>query len=282
MDNKKRTIIQGIAALLQNANFKGFFTGRIYQGKGKNVCVPGLNCYSCPGAVGSCPIGSLQNSLSAHKFKLPYYVLGLLIFFGALLGRAICGFLCVFGFLQDLLYKIPFPVKIRTFKGDSFLRKIKYVVLIVMVVALPIYLKLTPVFCKYLCPSGTLSGIILSASDSRLYSVLGSLFAVKVSILLIIVLLSIMIPRPFCRYLCPLGAFYAPFNKISVLQMHVDKHQCVGCGKCHQTCDMCVNPVESPNHTECIRCGKCIHACPTNALHYSNIFAKEETQKDKA
>ncbi|MBQ6453760.1 MAG: 4Fe-4S binding protein, partial [Coriobacteriales bacterium] len=105
--------IQSVAVLLQNANFKGFLTGRIYQGPIKAVCVPGLNCYSCPGAVGACPIGSLQATLGGASFKLPYYVLGLLVFFGALLGRAICGFLCPFGFLQDLLHRIPLPTALR-------------------------------------------------------------------------------------------------------------------------------------------------------------------------
>ena len=118
--------MQSAAALIQNANFKGFFTGKIYAGAAKSVCVPGLNCYSCPGAVGACPIGSLQNSLSAYSFKFPYYVVGLLVFFGAVLGRIVCGFLCPFGFLQDLIDKLPFPKKIGTFKYDKALRKIKY------------------------------------------------------------------------------------------------------------------------------------------------------------
>ena len=105
-----RHSIQAAATLLQNANFKGFFEGRIYQGPAKSVCVPGLNCYSCPGAVGACPVGSLQTYLSGLKFKVPYYVVGILIFVGALIGRAVCGFLCPFGFLQDLLYK-SFPLR---------------------------------------------------------------------------------------------------------------------------------------------------------------------------
>ena len=134
MDNKKRTIIQGIAVLVQNANFKGFFTGKIYEGASKQVCVPGLNCYSCPGAVGACPIGALQNTISGFQFKFPYYVLGLLIFFGAILGRIVCGFLCPFGFLQDMLHKIPFPKKIKSFQGDRLLRKLKYFVLLLMVI----------------------------------------------------------------------------------------------------------------------------------------------------
>lgn len=279
LDNKKRTAIQGAALLLQNANFKGFFTGKIYQGQSKSVCVPGLNCYSCPGAVGACPIGSLQNTLSSYRFKFPYYVLGLLLFFGALLGRLICGFICPFGFIQDLLNKIPFPKKIRTFKGDKHLRKLKYLVLLVLVIILPICVKLTPFFCKYLCPSGTLAGILLSLSDRTLISVLGKRFVWKFCILIAVAILSVMIYRPFCKYLCPLGAIYAPFNKISAVQMKVGAG-CVHCGKCAKACGMCVDPSVTPNSTECIRCGKCMSVCPKDALCYT-VFGKELGTKKK-
>lgn len=268
-------VIQSIATLIQNANFKGFFTGKIYQGDTKKVCVPGLNCYSCPGAVGSCPIGSLQNSLSGYSFKFPYYVLGLLLFFGAILGRIVCGFLCPFGLVQDLLHKIPFPKKIRTFKGDMILRKLKYIVLIVMVIILPIICKLTPVFCKYLCPSGTLAGILLAFSDTTLFSVFGSRFAWKFCILAIIILTSIIIARPFCKYLCPLGAFYGIMNKVSVVQMSCDKSKCNNCKACAKVCDMAVDPSVNCNHTECIRCGKCKDVCPSKAISYTNVFKKK-------
>ena len=63
----KRKLIQLYSALLFNANLKGFVNGKIYQGPLKNVCTPGLNCYSCPGASGACPLGSLQNSLGASQ-----------------------------------------------------------------------------------------------------------------------------------------------------------------------------------------------------------------------
>ena len=86
--------------------------------------------------MGACPLGSLQNSLSAYKFKFPYYVAGLLLFFGTLFGRLICGFLCPFGLLQDLLHKIPFPFKFKMFKADRYLRKLKYAILIVLVIIL--------------------------------------------------------------------------------------------------------------------------------------------------
>ncbi|MBO7335229.1 MAG: 4Fe-4S binding protein [Lachnospiraceae bacterium] len=266
-DNTRRRIcIEGIAALIQNANFKGFFTGKIYEGPGKNVCVPGLNCYSCPGAVGSCPIGSLQGFLSKLKFRFPYYILGLLIFFGALLGRVVCGFLCPFGLLQELINLIPFPVKRNRFKADRPLRFLKYVILIVFVIILPICIKLTPFFCKYICPSGTVSGILLSISNSAVASKLGKIFTWKLIVLLCVLISSLIIFRPFCKYICPLGAIYGLFNRFSLVKMECDKSKCIECGKCAAACKMCVDPSKSPNSTECIRCGDCIKTCPVNAL----------------
>ncbi len=266
-----RHSIQAAATLLQNANFKGFFEGKIYQGPSKSVCVPGLNCYSCPGAVGACPVGSLQTYLSGMKFKLPYYVAGILIFTGALIGRAVCGFLCPFGFLQDLLYKIPFFKK-NEFKLDKYLRYFKYVVLALFVLILPFCFKLTPFFCKYICPSGTVAGIFLAAADKQVAGQLGPLFSLKLVILGLILVGSLIIYRPFCKYICPLGAIYGFFNRISMYRMRFDKSKCTGCNACAKACKMNINPSVNPNSCECIRCGDCVHACPHKAL---NIGVKD-------
>ena len=131
--------IQALWAFLTNSRVSGFVTGKIYTGNLKHACVPGLNCYSCPGATGACPIGSLQAVIGSWNFKMAYYVIGFLIFVGALLGRLVCGFLCPFGLIQDLLNKIPFPKKIRTFRGDKLLRKLKYVIFVVFVILLPMF-----------------------------------------------------------------------------------------------------------------------------------------------
>ena len=270
--------IQAVAALIQNANFDGFFTGRIYTGPAKKVCVPGLNCYSCPGAVGACPIGSLQNFLSGLKFRFPYYVLGLLIFFGALLGRIVCGFLCPFGFLQDLLYLIPFYKK-NQFKADKFLRYLKYAVLLILVILLPISLSLTPAFCKYLCPSGTIAGIIEYIKQPIIRSQFGWLFNWKLILLGIILISSLIVYRSFCKYLCPLGAFYGFFNRVSLVRMHLDESKCVHCSACAHACKMNVDPSKKPNSMECIRCGDCVRACPEKALH---IGIREKKTDDPA
>ncbi|MGN1026091.1 MAG: 4Fe-4S binding protein [Faecousia sp.] len=282
--DKRRFSIQAVSALLHNANLKGFLTGKIYQGAGKNICVPGLNCYSCPGAVGACPIGSLQGFLSGLKFRFPYYVLGFLIFFGALLGRAVCGFLCPFGFFQELLHKIPFPIKKNSFKGDRQLRWVKYAVLLLLVVVLPLCFALTPFFCKYLCPAGTLSGILLAVHDSMLRAQLGGIFLWKAFVLAAVIVGCLIVFRPFCKYLCPLGAIYGFFNRIALYRMDLDADRCVSCGKCKKVCQMGVDPVRECNSAECIRCGDCVRNCPVNAIHMGikHGQAKKHSEKTTA
>lgn len=84
--------IQAAATLFTNPHIPNFFQGKIYQGKAKTVCVPGLNCYSCPAATGACPIGAFQAVVGSSKFKFSYYITGFLILLGVTLGRFICGF----------------------------------------------------------------------------------------------------------------------------------------------------------------------------------------------
>ncbi|MBQ1996002.1 MAG: 4Fe-4S binding protein [Clostridia bacterium] len=292
MDKKKklsnegrRNIFQFIWALITNSFAFGFAQGKIYTGKLKTLCLPGLNCYSCPGAVASCPIGSLQAVISSRNFKFSFYVVGFMVFIGAIFGRFVCGWLCPFGLLQDLLHKIPFPKKIKTFKGDKLLRNLKYVILLVFVIILPMCLvDITglgePWFCKFICPAGTLEGgIPLTAMNESLRKALGFLWAWKFVILVLILVLSVIIYRPFCKYLCPLGGVYSLFNGISVFRLRFDENKCVSCNKCSKVCKMNVDPTKNPDHTECIRCGLCVEACPTNALTSGFVNQQKKAEK---
>lgn len=269
----KRNFVQGIFALITNGKLDNFLKGNIYTGKLKSVCVPGLNCYSCPGALGACPIGSFQAVVGSSKFNFAYYVTGLMLLFGTIFGRLICGFLCPFGFFQDLVHKIP-SKKFST-KRFKLLKYLKYIILVLVVWIFGMIFTdnlgiASPYFCKYICPQGILEGAIpLSIANSGIRAILGKLFTFKFVILLIITISSIFIYRPFCKFLCPLGAFYALTNKFSFYQYYVSENKCISCGKCKRICKMDVDITKCQKDLECIRCGECIKACPTNAISTS-------------
>lgn len=267
----QRRLIQLYAALLYNAHVKGFIKGNIYTGSSKMICVPGLNCYSCPGAVGACPLGALQNAMASSGNRAPFYVIGILLLYGLILGRTICGFLCPMGLLQELLHKLPTP-KIRKGRWTRILSGLKYVILAVFVIAIPLWYAMQtlplPAFCKYICPAGTFEGavgLLANPANADKYAMLGGLFTQKFLILLLITGLCIFLYRAFCRFLCPLGALYGMFAKLALVGVKVDMPKCIDCGRCVSKCQMDVRHV---GDHECIHCGECIEVCPTKAITF--------------
>lgn len=276
MDKKKRKpltrrLIQVYTALLYNAYIKGFAEGEIYTGVLKNACVPGLNCYSCPGAISACPLGSLQNAISASADRPAFYVIGIILLFGVFLGRVICGFLCPFGLIQELLHKIPVK-KLKKNKITQKLTFIKYVILGIFVVIIPLFFGLRkqplPAFCKYICPAGTLEGalmLMIHPDNAGIRALTGGLFYWKLAVLIAMVVTCVFIFRAFCRFICPLGAIYSLFSKIALLGVRVDMNKCNNCGACVKTCQMDIKRV---GDRECIQCGECIDVCPEKAITF--------------
>ena len=279
LDKKKQSVslllsrfrgwIQAAATLLTNIHLPNFFKGGIYQGKGKSVCVPGLNCYSCPAASGACPIGAFQAVVGSSKFRFSYYITGILILLGVLLGRFICGFLCPFGWLQELLHKIP-GKKLSTKKLKP-LTYLKYVILLLAVVLLPALIVNDvgmgdPYFCKYICPAGTFEGamgLLANPVNAGKFSILNILFTRKFVIMVAILLACVFFYRAFCRFLCPLGAIYGLFARVSIIGVKVEKSKCTNCGRCVAHCKMDIRHV---GDHECIHCASCVDVCPTKAI----------------
>lgn len=266
----KRKIMQLYFAVLFNANLKGFVSGNIYQGNTKSMCVPGINCYSCPGAVGACPLGSLQGSFSADHSTI-YYVCGILLLYSILFGRMICGWLCPFGLIQELLYKIPTP-KLKKSPVTRLLSYLKYVILVFFVFIVPVTYAFRdtplPAFCKYICPAGTLEGglgLLANKVNASYFSMLGPLFTWKFLLLVSIVVGCVFAFRLFCRFICPLGALYGLFNKLSFFGVQVQQDQCTSCGLCVSHCKLDIRHV---GDQECISCGECVGVCPTKAIRW--------------
>lgn len=276
-----RHYVQALGALVLNGNLSGFIKGQIFTGKSKIVCLPVLNCYSCPGALTSCPIGSIQASISRAGFSFPKYAVGLVVLFGIIAGRWFCGYLCPFGFFQDLLFKIP-TKKLKVIKKlAKFFSYLRYFILVVFVFLLPFFLKdkfgfTDPYFCKYLCPSGTIfAALPLMTVNETLRNTAGILFAHKLIISISIVILSTFLYRPFCRFLCPLGALLGIFNPISFYRLKINKSKCVKCRICEKTCKLDIPTYLKPNSPDCIRCNDCVKACPFNAIEKDfSLFTK--------
>ncbi len=208
--------------------------------------------------------------MSAIATSLPLLVIGFLALIGAVVGRAPCGWICPFGWFQELIHKIPVP----KFKGPDILKYLKYLVLVVFVFILPAFWLDEfgfggPTFCKYLCPAGTIEGgWPLAWLQPDLRQQLGWLFTWKSALALLLIGLAMFFRRPFCRWGCPLGAFYGPFNKISLYKLELDKDTCINCGLCSKACPVSLNVTESIGNAECLHCLDCKRVCPVNCISF--------------
>ena len=280
MRQRNRLLAQLGFFILQNPFLSNFISGNIYQGRLKHICTPGLNCYSCPAAAVSCPIGATQLFFAGVRQSVSLYVTGFLLAIGTVFGKFICGYVCPMGLLQDLTYQIKTPKLILRLR---FLRYVKYVVLLLFVILLPLLIRNeisglgNPWFCAYICPSGTIFGAVpLIATNEFLRNMIGSQFFLKIFIAAGLLILSVFILRIFCRVLCPLGAIYALLNRISVFHMQCDKSKCTSCRICAKACHIKIEPMHEPNAAECFRCGKCVQACGKKALSYRVSRQKQD------
>jgi len=246
----RRGWVQLGAALATNSYFPTFL---------KRVPCAGLNCYSCPAAAFACPIGGLQHFVAARQ--VPLYLGAVLGLTGLITGRLTCGWLCPFGWLQDLAYRLP----VHKWSPRARLPWLRFVILAVFVLLLP-FLTGEQWFSK-ICPAGTLeAGIPWVLLSAEVRKQAGWLFAFKVATLALLLGWMTATRRPFCRYFCPLGAVYALFNPISLLRVTVDSSACSGCGQCRTICPVEIDPLTSVNSVECIHCMECVRACPSGAL----------------
>ncbi len=233
----------------------------------KWFCNPVLTCHSCALSWFACPIGVLVHFSGYHIF--PWVALGTMLLFGALIGRMLCGWMCPFGLLMDLLHKIPSP----KFELPRWTAYTKYLVLGLMVFLLPFLLGESTMwsFCRF-CPASAIEVTIPGLVQGGVGSIDGWLVA-KLAVLLAVVVLAVMSRRSFCKTLCPIAALLGPLNHFSFWAMKSPTPQpCPGCGKCDRACPTHIEPsirlrqgLSANRHENCIVCHDCQNACPSHA-----------------
>ncbi|MBI4726053.1 4Fe-4S binding protein [candidate division TA06 bacterium] len=255
----KRLYLQIAATIVTNSYFLAPYL--------KYLPCPSLNCYACPVANFACPIGSLQYFVIIGRF--PFFLLGILFLFGGLIGRWSCGFLCPFGLFQDLLAKI----RKAKFNMPPWLGWGRYVSLVGVAIIIPAITK-DPWFSK-LCPAGTLeAGIPIVGwaffktkalgQYSAILGMTGWLFWVKIGLLAGTIAAAVYIKRPFCRFICPLGAIFGIFNRVSLLQITVDKNKTNDKTDCRKLCPVDIDIGQDPASAKCIRCMQCTKCSGVN------------------
>ncbi|MBD3285763.1 4Fe-4S binding protein [candidate division WOR-3 bacterium] len=237
----------------------------------KAFCVPGLNCYSCLGSTGACPMGSIQHHIQTRS--IPYFAAGSMLAISAVVGRLPCGMLCPFGWLQDLLYKI----KTVKFPLPQWTHYLKYLFLAGVAVVI-VYIVGDVWFCK-ICPAGILgAGLpqVLFNTQGNPAERIGWLFTTKLAILAVTLVLSIFTKRPFCR-ICALGAVFSLGNPVSLYRLRVDTANCNRCDLCYRVCPMGIRPYLNPQSTACIRCLECTRC---ELIDFVSVFKTPHAKKN--
>ena len=210
--------------------------------------------YICP----ICGVTSIyqfvtSSSLFVVKVKSTLgLVIGAVIILSVLFGPIICGFFCPFGAIQDLCARVGrkiFKRKYNTFVPDTIHSKMKYLryAALILTIALAV------------------SGGVIILEKINPYHVFLSLFNGKFSFISIVVLIliigfSLIVYRPWCKYLCPYGAYLGLFNKIKVFRIVRKESTCVGCRKCSRSCPMNIEVSEKDEVRDlhCISCFECV------------------------
>ena len=202
--------------------------------------------------------GETLKTTSPLNFAIFLGVIGVSV----LAGRAFCGWMCPIGTLQDFLTKLSnrifgkmkiklagnkvrLPYKISP-RNDGWLRSLKYLVLAVILLAstFAIYPPL-----REICPARALVGFQLTTP-------------LLWSVLITFVITSLVNRRFWCKYLCPLGAVLAPFNKIAPLRLVLNQDSCTNCLRCDSACPMDIPDLTNNlRSAECIECLECQEAC---------------------
>jgi NosR/NirI family nitrous oxide reductase transcriptional regulator len=217
--------------------------------------------------IGGCPcvLGSLQNMilrLGEVKYYLPTYLqVGIPVIATILFGRVFCGWVCPMGAVQYFVYRKEAGKKSKNISAGprlhNVLRYAKYLVLMALIIT--VLITQTTIFAS-IDPFKALFNLEFSEW-------------IPTTLLILLLIAALFIGFPWCKYACPLGAFFGLFSKFTLFKVKISD-KCTNCKACHTNfCDYgAIKPGETKpkiNQVECLRCGECIARCPCNAMDYT-------------
>ncbi|MHC4406781.1 MAG: 4Fe-4S binding protein [Planctomycetota bacterium] len=234
-------------------------------------CSPVFHCHSCPVALFACPIGMLAHFGALHA--IPYVTIGLLTVVGVLVGSFVCGWACPFGFLQDLIGRIPTP----KLELPAWMGLFRYVVLVSLVLAVPYaFGENHPLFFCRVCPAGALEAAVPFTVSTAVGGEQIIWPSVTKTIILVLFLVAMFFTwRPWCTLFCPLGAIFGLFNRVSIVFMRFHPDRCSDCDVCRKLCHYHASGERRGSELRCIRCLRCAR-CRGKAITVDTVFAEFE------
>lgn len=232
----------------------------------------------------------------------PWLAIASFVVVGVLVGRSLCGWVCPFGFIQDLIDFIKVKKMEISPKTHESTILVKYLILgVALFVSIAFsaakllgahgsYERAMGIFAyapfTAVSPAETLfatlpkmvQGFSTAVFEKPLLEILSGvlylppIFWVQLFILVGVLVFVAYVPRGWCKYLCPHGAIMALLNKFSFIGLKRDPVKCVKgeCRECIKACSMRVRILELPwdkfSDPECIYCLKCVDACPNKAI----------------
>lgn len=235
-----------------------------------------------------------------YETVFPWLPLASFLIAAVLLGRMLCGWVCPFGFIQEILGYVKRKHKEISPRTHKDMINLKYIILgIVLFISITVsatavmgigqsYKDALGVFAQApfnaLSPHDTLFAILPTmtfnafTAEAPFADILGAiatlppLFWARLIILGLVIAFAVYTPRSFCKYLCPVGAIMALLNHFSFLGLKRDVVHCTkeGCRSCVEACPMKVPILDLPwkkfTHPECIYCLECVDACSAKAI----------------
>ena len=182
-------------------------------------------------------------------------------------NKIICGWACPMGALQELIYKIPLFKRLKKKKLPFILTntiRAGFFIIVLLFLFGIIGSKRGMVIYHYINPFNLFN----------LEFELASIFTAVI----VIIIFSFIVYRPFCQFICPFGFVSWIAERVSIFRVRIDKEKCTECGACIKAC-----PLEAAKGrvtgriapADCFSCARCLNICPVDAIKYVSVFRKD-------